>query len=154
VAVDELATEQDRLGFLLARHGYTVNDRIRRAMAETGLKPRHRQVLVELAQRGPTSQQALIEALGVDPSILVAILNDLERSGLCERRRDPADRRRHIVEMAAKGCSALKQIEEVVSTAEDELFADLDAGEREQLHGLLSRVRTMAPDEAECDKDC
>jgi DNA-binding MarR family transcriptional regulator len=146
MAVDELTSE--RLGMLLARHGRFVAERILHAMSATGLKPRHRQVLVELSTRGPTSQQSLIDALDVDPSVLVAILNDLERLGLAERRRDPADRRRHIVEMSAKGCKALEGIEKAVALAEDELFADLDERERAQLHDMLTRVRTVPESEA------
>lgn len=144
--------QQERLGLLLARHGHFVNLQIRKALADTGMSPRHREVLVELAKRGPTSQQALLEALAVDPSVLVGILNDLERQGLAERRRDPADRRRHIVEMSTDGCAALRRIEEAVSQAEAQLFADLDDDEREQLHALLDRVRTVPEEEAACNE--
>jgi len=139
---------RERLGLLLARHGQFVNIEIRKAMAATGLTPRHRAVLVDLSERGPTSQQSLLETLSVDPSVLVSILNDLERQGLAERRRDPADRRRHIVEMSGQGCEVLRRIEEAVSAAEAQLFADLDDDERDRLHDLLSRVRTVPDDQA------
>jgi DNA-binding MarR family transcriptional regulator len=147
--VDAQPVAQQRLGLLLARHGQFVNVQIRKAMADTGLTPRHREVLVELAERGATSQQALLETLSVDPSVLVGILNDLERQGLAERRRDPADRRRHIVEMSVDGCAVLRRIEDAVSQAEAQLFADLDPDERELLHTLLTRVR-LVPDEEAC----
>jgi DNA-binding MarR family transcriptional regulator len=153
VPVDAQPVAQQRLGLLLARHGQFVSLQIRKAMSDTGLTPRHREVLVELAERGATSQQALLETLSVDPSVLVGILNDLERQGLAERRRDPADRRRHIVEMSADGCDVLRRIEDAVSQAEAQLFADLDADERDLLHALLSRVRTI-PDDPACDETC
>lgn len=149
--VDAAPVTQERLGLLLARHGQFVNTQIRRAMATTGLTPRHRQVLVDLSEHGPTSQQALLEMLNVDPSVLVSILNDLEEQGLAERRRDPTDRRRHIVEMSSKGCDVLRRIEKAVSQAEATLFADLDDADRDQLHELLSRVRTI-PDDPSCDE--
>ena len=149
--VDEVPATRERLGLLLARHGQFVNTHIRKAMAATGLTPRHRQVLVDLSECGPTSQQALHEKLSVDPSVLVTILNDLERQGLAERRRDPADRRRHIVEMSGKGCDVLRRIEQAVSQAEAALFADLDEAERDRLHELLSKVRTIPGDPA-CDE--
>jgi DNA-binding MarR family transcriptional regulator len=150
VPVDaQRVARQERLGLLLARHGQFVNLQIRQAMADTGLTPRHREVLIELSERGATSQQALLETLSVDPSVLVGILNDLERQGLAERRRDPTDRRRHIVEMSGKGCDVLRAIETAVSQAEAQLFADLDDAEREQLHTLLNRVRTV-PDDPAC----
>ena len=142
---------RERLGLLLARHGQFVNTQIRKAMATTGLTPRHRQVLVDLSERGPTSQQSLLETLAVDPSVLVSILNDLEQQGLAERRRDPTDRRRHIVEMSTKGCDVLRRIEAAVSQAEAALFADLDEADRDQLHALLTKVRTI-PDDPACDE--
>jgi DNA-binding MarR family transcriptional regulator len=153
VKVDEVPVTQERLGLLLARHGQFVNTQIRNAMATTGLTPRHRQVLVDLSERGPTSQQSLLETLSVDPSVLVSILNDLEQQGLAERRRDPADRRRHIVEMSSKGCDVLRAMEQAVSRAEAELFADLDDVDRDRLHELLTRVRTI-PDDPACDQTC
>jgi DNA-binding MarR family transcriptional regulator len=88
------------------------------------------------------SQQALVEALGVDPSVLVAILNGLERDGLAERRRDPADRRRHIVEMTAAGAGVLTEVENAVAAVERDLFADLDATDITRLRDILSRIKT------------
>lgn len=151
--IDERPATRERLGLLLARHGQFVNVEIRKAMASTGLTPRHRQVLMELAKRGSTSQHSLVETLGVDASALVSILNDLERLGLAQRRRDPADRRRHIVEMSSSGCEVLGHVEQAVSQAEAELFADLDQAEREQLHELLGKVRTI-PEDAACQEAC
>lgn len=139
----------DRLGLLLARHGGITNERMRHALGVTGLTPRHAVALMNLAESGPMGQQALIEALGVDPSVLVAILNDLERDGLAERRRDPADRRRHIVEMTTAGACTLTRVEQALAEVERELFADLDEDEIAQLHRLLSRIRTT-PDDPGC----
>ncbi len=146
--VDDLAATRERLGFLLARHGQVASSRMRIALATTGLGPRHCYVLTQLADNGAMSQQALLEALAVDPSILVAILNDLEREGLAERRRDPADRRRHIVEMSRKGSAALRKIDRASANVEDDLFANLDDDERAQLHGLLARLRVTSDDTA------
>jgi DNA-binding MarR family transcriptional regulator len=151
VKVDEVPVTRERLGLLLARHGQFVSTHIRKAMATTGLTPRHREVLVKLSECGPTSQQSLLETLAVDPSVLVSILNDLEEQSLAVRRRDPADRRRHIVEMSSEGCEVLRHIEEAVSQAEAALFADLDGADRDQLHALLTKVRTI-PDDPACDE--
>lgn len=139
----------DRLGFLLARHGAIADVRMRQALGASGLKHRAGVVLLYLAESGRMSQRALIEALGVDPSVLVAILNDLERDGLIERRRDPNDRRRHIVEITPAGAAMLARMEEAIATVERELFADLDADELARLHALLSRVATR-PDDPIC----
>lgn len=137
---------RDRLGLLLARAGVIASTQIRQALTLIGLGPRHGHVLMHLAATGPTSQQALIEALAVDPSSLVTVLNDLERDGLAERRRDPADRRRHIVEMSARGAAVLTEVDRAVAAVEQDLFVDLDEREMTRLAELLTRVRTVPHD--------
>lgn len=146
------SSDVDRLGFLLARHGQIMNMRLREALGVSGLSPRHGATLLRLARAGATSQQALIEALAVDASALVAILNDLERDGLAERRRDPTDRRRHIVEITPAGAQAVGDVESAITDVERDAFADLDDAEIAQLHWLLARLRTRH-DEAACDQD-
>jgi DNA-binding MarR family transcriptional regulator len=138
----------ERLVFLLAKHGQIMNLRLRQVLGASGLSPRHGATLMRLAQAGPTSQQGLIEALAVDASGLVAILNDLERDGLVERRRDPADRRRHIVQLTASGTRAVQAVEQAIADVEREAFADLDRAEIAQLQELLDRIRTRNDDGA------
>jgi DNA-binding MarR family transcriptional regulator len=86
--------------------------------------------------REPTQQQ-LTEGLCIDTNYCVMLLNDLEESGLVERRRDPADRRRHIVTMTEQGRKALHQAEAAQQTLEDEILGALNAQERSQLAHLL-----------------
>jgi DNA-binding MarR family transcriptional regulator len=144
MGVEEIQASRavDRLGMLLARHGTITNALMRQALGVTGLTPRHAVALMNLDENGPMGQQALTEALEVDPSVLVAILNDLERDGLAGRRRDPADRRRHIVEMTAAGADALAKVQEALTSLERELFSSLDDEEIAQFHRLLRRVNT------------
>ena len=137
----------DRLGFLLARHGRVMNVRLRQALSVAGLSPGHGSLLARLARDGATSQQALSEALAVDPSGLVAILNDLERDGLVERHRDPADRRRHIVEITEAGCAAAAEVERAITEVEQDAFAQLDENEVAQLRSLLARVHSRSDGE-------
>jgi DNA-binding MarR family transcriptional regulator len=142
-------TGQDRLGLLLARYGHFMNLRVRQALGQTGLGSRQGTTLLRLARLGPMSQQQLIETLGLDPSGLVAVLNDLERDGLVVRTRDPEDRRRHIVEITTVGRRTARAVESAVAEVEREAFADLDATEVAQLHDLLSRLR-IQPGESSC----
>jgi DNA-binding MarR family transcriptional regulator len=89
--------------------------------------------------REPTQQQ-LTEGLCIDTNYCVMLLNDLEASGLVERRRDPADRRRHIVTMTEQGRKALHQAEAAQQTLEDEILGALNAEERSQLAHLLRKA--------------
>ena len=126
-------------GMLLLKVGKAAERRFEKALKPTGLTPRHLGVLFEV-QACPTSQQALIETIGVDPSKLVGLLNDLEAEGLIVRKRDPEDRRRHIVEVSAKGSARLEEAKKTAAEVETELLAGLDEAQVEQLLMLLAQV--------------
>ncbi|MGD0063640.1 MAG: MarR family transcriptional regulator [Streptosporangiaceae bacterium] len=110
------------------------------SMPPAGLRPRHLIALSLLSEHGPAGQQGLAEALSLDPSNVVGLLNELEERGLITRRRDPADRRRHIVELSAAGADELCLAQVRLSRVEDDLFSALSAAERTTLYQLLARV--------------
>jgi DNA-binding MarR family transcriptional regulator len=93
-----------------------------------------------LRDQGETPQQELGEALHLDANNLVLLLNDLEDDGYVERRRNPSDRRRHIVEITPEGQKALARAERALESVEDEVLAPLNGEERATLWRLLTRV--------------
>ena len=105
-----------------------------------GLRPRHLHALGLLSERGALSQQGFGEVLSLDPSNVVGLLNELEERGLVTRRRAPSDRRRHIVELSAKGEEALTAAYVRLRLVEDSLLAALSAEERATLYHLLVRA--------------
>ena len=117
--------------------------RVGRRAAESGLdelRPRHVIALQLLKEQGAVGQQGLAEALSLDPSNVVGLLNELEERSLITRRRDPQDRRRHIVELSARGVDELERASAGFAVVEDQLFSALSASERETLHELLGRA--------------
>ena len=110
------------------------------ALKPTGLRPRHVIALTILRDHGAITQGALGDALRLDPANLVGLLNELERRALLERRRDPGDRRRHIVELAPAGRATLDDAESALAAVQDEVLSGLDDEERSTLHTLLERA--------------
>jgi len=86
------------------------------------------------------SQHELERALLMDANAVVIILNELEAARHSVRRRDPDDRRRHIVELTATGRHALERADTARESLEDEVLAGLSAEERAALRGLIQRV--------------
>jgi DNA-binding MarR family transcriptional regulator len=144
-----------RAGFLLTQLGRAMTRQYRCALSPIGLKPRETQALLRLRDHGALSQQALGAALDIDASNLVALLNDLETEGLISRRRDPEDRRRHVVEVSKRGTKLVDEVERAAAEVEDEFFGALDEDERVALQGLLARVARSAdvPSPAEMSRD-
>ena len=110
------------------------------SMSPGGLRPRHLIGLKLLSEHGPAGQQGLADALCLDPSNVVVLLNELEQRGLITRRRDPADRRRHIVELSPLGQDELGLAYARSSRVEDDLLRALSAEERDTLYYLLARA--------------
>src|SRR5919198_3000779 len=125
---------------LMIKLGRITMHRFSEALQPFGIRPRHVAALIELRDHGELTQQSLCGQLHLDPTNVVAILNELERRGHATRRRDPKDRRRHIVEVSAKGLAVLEKVSEVMDGVEDELLDGLGPAEREQLEGLLTSI--------------
>ena len=106
----------------------------------TGLRPRHLIALTLLNDHGAASQQGLADTLSLDPSNVVGLLNELEERALITRRRDPSDRRRHIVEISTEGESQLRAAQRLLACVEDDVLRALSPDERAALHTLLVRA--------------
>jgi len=86
------------------------------------------------------TQQEIESALFMDANSVVLILNELEAAQFSVRRRDPSDRRRHIVEITASGRRAIERADKARESLEDEVLKGLSADDRKQLRQLLERV--------------
>jgi DNA-binding MarR family transcriptional regulator len=126
--------------FLVKRLGFAAKDQAMAAYEPTGLHPYHHAVLAVLDEGSRETQGAIADALGYDRGQLVGLLDELEERGLVERRRDPADRRRHLVRLTPDGKRALAKLRTLARRLENEFLASLDEGERAKLHALLLRL--------------
>jgi MarR family transcriptional regulator, lower aerobic nicotinate degradation pathway regulator len=126
--------------FLLKRVGYAAKERTHDAFEGTGLSPFHYAVLALLEEDARETQAAIADALGYDRSHIVRLLDELEERNLVMRKRDPEDRRRHVVKMTPEGKKMLAKLRAIMREIEEEFLAPLDAGERAALQALLSRL--------------
>jgi DNA-binding MarR family transcriptional regulator len=127
-------------GFLLARLGLGFKARALARLDQAGFEPLGYGVLAIVNESARQTQATIAEALVLDPSRLVALLDSLEDDGLIVRKRDPDDRRRHLVSITADGKRKLAKLRCIVKELEDEFLAPLGAAERKTLHELLLRL--------------
>ena len=92
---------------------------------------RHYVALSYIAEQEGMAQQNLSEILMMDANNLVLLLNELEDEGLVRRVRDPADRRRHLVQVTEEGLSRFDRARQARTVVEDEVLSSLSAAERD-----------------------
>jgi DNA-binding MarR family transcriptional regulator len=134
----------DRPALLLHKLGNEVLRRAEGPLEEMGLSGREYMTLAVLDSDAPSSQAELAELCGLLPAQLVAVIDDLERGGLAERRRDEVDRRRSVVRLTAKGRRLLARGDALAARIEGELLGHLDSGQRARLHDVLLQAMDAA----------
>src|SRR5215470_12455333 len=135
------AGEED-FAYLLVQLGFHLARQFGERLAPLGLEPRHAGLLTRLAAHEGLSQQALGELIGLNPTRMVFLVDELEQRGLVERRRNTADRRSYALYLTTQGRDTLGQIQAIGTGHQDQIGASLTQGERIQLAGLLRRLAT------------
>ena len=123
-----------------------LNKAIHRRSSEEmlGMRLKAYMTLGHIRDHPGTTQQELETALVMDANSVVLILNELEARQFSLRRRDPQDRRRHIVEITPAGRRALERADKAREALEDDLCAGLSAEERKTLRRLAERLLETA----------
>jgi MarR family transcriptional regulator, transcriptional regulator for hemolysin len=138
-AVAEFAGQ---LFFRLWRASHT---RAADALATLGLTPALFGLLNLIGAREGAIQQELGVAMGIDPSTMVSLIDQLERAGLAKRRPSARDRRAREIAITAKGRRVLGRARGLVSQVEDQVLGGLSDAERHELLMLLRRALDAAP---------
>src|SRR2546423_43291 len=133
----EVAEFAGQLFFRLWRASHT---RIAEALESVGLTPALFGVLNVLGAREGAIQQEIGSAMGIDPSTMVSLIDQLETAGLAKRRPHPKDRRAREVVITPKGRRTLERGREMALQVEDEVLGGLSAAERRELMKLLRRA--------------
>lgn len=132
--------EAGGVSFLLVQLGVHAAGMFAARLAPLGLEPRQFGVLNRLAAAEGKSQQAIAQQLGLNTTRMVFLVDELERLGLAERRRNPADRRSHALYLTSKGRQTLGQARMAVAQHEALLCSSLTADDRRQLATQLRRL--------------
>jgi DNA-binding MarR family transcriptional regulator len=138
----EVAEFAGQLFFRLWRASHT---RTAERLDSVGLTPARFALLNVLGAREGTIQQQLSSDMGIDPSAMVKLINELESAGLAERRRRPGDRRAWEVSITTKGRRTLDRARGFVAQVQDEVLGGLTAADRRQLLTLMRRALASAP---------
>ncbi len=102
-------------------------------------------VLNYLVARGAAIQQEIGIAIGIDPSTMVTLIDELERTGLAKRRPHPRDRRAREVVVTAKGRRTAERGRTLARDVEDAVLQGLASEERRRLIKLLRKALASAP---------
>jgi len=126
--------------FLLAQVGAYAASKFAERLAVLSFTPPDAGILRLLRTDAGVSQQEMAAKLGIHPSRLVAVLDELETRDLVERRPNPDDRRQYALHLTEKGTQALGQIGQAARQHQETLCAALSPEEREDLAKLLRKI--------------
>jgi DNA-binding MarR family transcriptional regulator len=132
-------------GQLLFRLWRVSHERTAEALEMIGLTPPLFALLNVLGAREGAIQQEIGQAMGIDPSTMVSLIDQLEGAGLAQRRTHPKDRRAREVTITPKGRRTLERARGLATQVEDDVLRGLSATERRRLLTLLRRALTSAP---------
>jgi DNA-binding MarR family transcriptional regulator len=126
--------------FLLAQLGAHAADRFGARIKGLGVAPRHAGILRIIATTPACNQRALAKRLGVLPSRLVILLDELTEKGLVERKRSVKDRRHSEIVLTRRGQRMLEKLSRLAAEHEADLCAALTEKEREELAALGRKI--------------
>ena len=128
------------IGLHLAQAARNVSRAFDEALAEAGGSLPVWLVLLNLKANPRGSQREIAEAIGVSEATLTHHLNGMDAGGLVTRRRDPANRRVHLLEVTRSGEAAFNRLRNAAVAFDRRLRSGITDKEIEQLHGLLDRL--------------
>jgi DNA-binding MarR family transcriptional regulator len=132
-------------GFLLNFLGEKSRKRFIAALTPHGIHPRVFGLMTVLDKRPGITQQELAAFGNVDPSSMVAVLDEMEAQGLAERKVDAADRRRRAVYLTPFGLTKHRELQAEAQKVLEDFLAPLSASERDELHRLLRKLAGLGP---------
>lgn len=130
----------DDITYLLVQLGFHAARKFSELLAPLGLEPRQFGMLTRLAANEGRSQQAIGELMGLNPTRMVFLVDELEKQGLVERRRNPDDRRSYALYLTGQGRQKLREAQQASAAHEREIGAPLTDAQRAELAALLRQV--------------
>ena len=127
-------------GFLLSWNGRRTAHLFAESLEPLGLRPPHFGVMTLIDTAPGLTQQDLADRSLIDPSSMVAIVDELEELGLAERQAHPGDRRKHAVHLTAAGQETLKRARAAAMATAKDVLAPLNQTEVETLRLLLRKL--------------
>ena len=128
------------IGLSLARTARSVSRAFDDALAQAGGSVPVWLVLISLKSQQLNNQRELAEAVGIREATLTHHLNAMDEQGLITRRRDPANRRVHLVELTERGEAAFHRMRGAAVAFDEKLRAGFSDDEMASVESLLSRL--------------
>ncbi|MBO0851965.1 MAG: MarR family transcriptional regulator [Pseudonocardia sp.] len=128
------------LGLALSRTAKATSAAFDDAMSRAGGSLSVWLILLALKTNRGASQRELADAVGIQGATLTHHLNGMESGGLVTRRRDPENRRVHIVELTEAGEALFERLVSVAREFDRRLRAGLAAEEIDAFTDVLGRL--------------
>jgi DNA-binding MarR family transcriptional regulator len=133
----------DYVGFRMRRVQNQLSADFAAATAHYGIRAGLFSSLALIEANPGISQQELSSTVGLDKSITVQIVDELEKRGWAKRGRSTVDRRRHSLTVEPAGTKTLDELFAIMVDVEAEVLAQLDSKERPMFDAALDRMYSV-----------
>lgn len=130
----------DFIGFRLRRVQNQLSRDFAEATASFGLRSGLFSSLAIISANAGLSQSELSREVGLDKSVTVSIVDDLERFGWAVREKSKVDRRRHALTITTAGVAKLEELFAILENTENAVLHELSPAELHLLSELLDRM--------------
>ncbi|MEW6769686.1 MAG: MarR family transcriptional regulator [Pseudomonadota bacterium] len=129
------------VGYPLKRAQLRLFENFIRCVAPLDLTPAQFSVLLLLEKNPGRNQTEIAGALGILRPNFVAMLDELEKRGLCSRVRSNNDRRSHILALTEKGTAVLARAKKLIEAKHEARLRELlGDGNRALLLAMLEKI--------------
>ncbi|MDH4565237.1 winged helix-turn-helix transcriptional regulator [Pseudomonas sp. BN414] len=137
-----MSSDMASLGFLVADVAKLMRRSFESHLRDKSLTLSQARTLVYLSKNQGCRQVDLADMLEIKPITLARLVDQLEQAGLVERRRDPCDRRAHLLFLRQQSGAELSTIAHVAEQTRIDALRNLSEDEAQALISALQRVRT------------
>jgi DNA-binding MarR family transcriptional regulator len=128
------------VGFLMTKLSQRLIHASGKCLSDLKVHVRHVGVMMLVSARGPMSQRAIGDAIPIDRTTMVGVVDDLERLGYATRTADPTDRRAALVALTDRGREVEREASGIVQAVEGEFLKSLSPRQQRQFRDMLSTL--------------
>lgn len=130
----------EELGFLIIKTAKFIERQLNDTLSEYGLTLAQSKIVLRLCDNDLTNQRSLSECLDVEPATIVRTLDRMERDGFIKRKKNPMDRRVHIIQLTTKAKELIPELKKSIQESFDKSLGDINEETKKSMMDYMNKI--------------